>query len=103
MTALDVLELARKRGINVKSEGGNLRVRGPRPAVLQLADKLKAHKPEIIDELRRREPAAAAALLRRGEWPPTLPVCDFLIGKPAEACRRCGASWIEHYPSADVE
>lgn len=49
--------------------------------------------PMIVDPV-----IVAARLLRECRWPPTLPVCAFLIGAAGERCRRCGASWIEHYP-----
>jgi hypothetical protein len=41
----------------------------------------------------------AARLLRECRWAVVPPVCSFLIGQPGEACRRCGASWLEHYPT----
>lgn len=44
----------------------------------------------------------AARLLRECRWAAELPVCAFLIGYAGEDCRRCGASWLEHYPSGFV-
>lgn len=41
---------------------------------------------------------AAQRLLRDGLWPATPGVCDFLIGRNGEDCKRCRASWYEHYP-----
>ena len=73
---------------------------GPNGVPRWLVDEVRAHKPAILVELQKRETVLEAArLLRECQWAKVPPVCDFLIGPAGESCRRCGASWIEHYPA----
>ena len=79
-------------------------------------DAIREHKPAIVCELLRREerpigiiptPAdavtSAARLLREGRWAAELSVCAFLIGSAGERCQHCGASWLEHIPTAEMD
>jgi hypothetical protein len=101
MTAAEILREVRRRGVSLKPTGrGTVRLRGPAAEIDALIAIVGAHKAEVIDELRKREIVLVAArLLRECRWAVEPPVCDFHTGKAGEHCRRCGASWIEHYPA----
>jgi hypothetical protein len=42
---------------------------------------------------------AAQRLLHDCKFSPEAAPCSFHCGKPSEACKRCGASWHEHFPA----
>lgn len=100
VTARELIAEAERRGARFEVVGDTLKS-APRSA---LDDDLRRligeHKAAVIAELQRREVLVEAAqLLRIGRWPPVIGVCAFHVGKPGHQCRRCNASWIEHYPS----
>jgi hypothetical protein len=99
MTAAEILDEVHRRGVSLKPTGrGTVRLRGPAVEIDALIAIVGAHKAEVIDELHKREIVLVAArLLRDRRWEIEPPVCAFLIGSAAARCRRCGASWIEHY------
>lgn len=107
MSAFDILEEARNLGLTVEvADASHLRISGPRPARDRVRPALIANKAALLRLLDGNEAAdeagdivRAARLLRDGLWPAVPPVCDFLIGRPGERCRRCGASWSEHFSS----
>lgn len=112
MTAGVLLDRLSRAGVSVTLDGADLVLRPRRLVDGATIDKVRAHKAEVIRELRQRDqqpvgisptPAdaivEAARLLREGRWPVTSPVCGFSIGHPGERCERCGASWHEHLQS----
>jgi len=100
MTAEVLLKRLTHAGVSVALDGEELCLRPGRLLDPQTVAELRARKPEIIAEIRKREVVLVAArLLRERRWVVEPPVCAFLIGRPGERCRRCGASWIEHYPA----
>jgi hypothetical protein len=107
MTAADLLRRANEKGLTVSVRGvDRIVVRGRADAVEELKPEFTAFKAEVIEALRRvlNEADAivsAARLLRECKFLAQPPVCGFLIGRPGEECRRCGASWREHYPPSD--
>jgi hypothetical protein len=112
VTARDLIAEAEGRGVRFEVVGERLRAT-PRSAIdAALYDAIGAHKAEVLRELRHRDVqvappppsvivAEAAKLLRDCRWPPMLAVCAFSVGHAGERCRRCGASWIEHYAPGD--
>ncbi len=101
VTARAIIADVERRGVRFEVIGDRLRAMPKTAITPELSETIGALKPQIIDELRKRQALmVAAALLRQGRWPPTSAVCDFHCGKPETICRRCGASWLEHYPSA---
>jgi hypothetical protein len=101
MTAAEIVAEGCRRGVSLEpTERGTVRLRGPTAEIDALAPLVREHKAEVVDELRRREIVLIAArLLRERRWAAEPPVCAFLVGSAGERCRRCGASWIEHYPA----
>jgi hypothetical protein len=91
VNAIDILSSIESRGREVILEGSAVRIHPGIPP--QDAERLRPYKPQIVALLRER----SQALIRECKWPPTLPICDFLVGNPGERCKRCGASWVEHY------
>jgi len=91
LTAIEILRSLESRGRQVLLEGSTVRIHPGIPS--HDAERLRPYKPQIIALLRKRSQAP----IRECKWPPALPVCDFLIGHSGERCRRCGASWHEHY------
>lgn len=53
MTARDLLELAQATGVEVLTENGKLVLRGDEFAIASLVPEAKAHKTELLDELKR--------------------------------------------------
>lgn len=92
MTAFDILRSLESDGRRVILEGARVRIHPGVPP--EEAERLRPYKSEIIALLRQRSQPPR----KECKWPPTLPVCGFLIGHTAEDCKRCGASWLEHYP-----
>ncbi len=101
MTVAEILREVHQRGVSLEpTSRGTIRLRGPAAEIDALVAIVIEHKAEVIDELHKREAfLVAARLLRECRWAIEPPVCDFHIGKEGEHCRRCGASWIEHYSS----
>jgi len=101
MTVAEIIREVQQRGVSLEpTSRGTIRLRGPAAEIDALIAMVGEHKAEVIDELHKREIVLdAARLLRECRWAVEPPVCDFPIGKAGERCRRCGASWIEHYPA----
>ncbi|MHB1549588.1 MAG: hypothetical protein ACYCX6_00105 [Vulcanimicrobiaceae bacterium] len=101
MTPAQIISEVRTFGGNLILIGERIRVEpGPVGIPRRLIDEVREHKPAIIVEMRQHEAMIEAArLLRIGQWPPVAKVCDFHIGQSGTTCRRCGASWLEHYPA----
>jgi hypothetical protein len=103
VSAEHLLCRATERGLTVKLRGADrLVVRGPAEAVAELRSELLACKPAIVAVLHAIDKAEAIAraqrLLREGRFPPEPALCAYHCGHPRERCKRCGASWSEHYP-----
>lgn len=116
MTAAALLDRLERVGVSATIDGDEIVLRPGSKLDQPTIDAVREHKPAIVCELLCREqrpigiiptPAdairTAAQLLREGRWPQTPPVCAFHCGQPGETCRRCGASWSEHYPDAEAE
>jgi acyl carrier protein len=91
-TVEQVWEEAGRRGIELKLDGDNLRVRADRGALTaELTDALRRHKPELIERLRKVAPGHRVA--------PPLPVAEKLenIDSPATSpwSLRMAAFWCE--------
>ena len=101
MTAAEIVTEVKRAGGSIEAVGPD-RIRVLAPSSV-LSDELKAavveQKPALLVLLRATDVLESQRLLRKGEWPPTLPVCPFHIGKPGLTCKRCGASWLEHFLS----
>lgn len=105
MTAADVVDRAKALGITLNLGDDDLiHYRGQRSAIESLLPDLRVHASAIAAVLRERAPVPtaseaveSAARLLACRWAAEPPVCAFLVGAPGEGCRRCGASWIEHY------
>jgi hypothetical protein len=101
VTALEIVKTIEQAGGSVEAVGSD-RVRVLAPTDV-LTDALKAdvveHKPELLTIL-RGERGEGLHLLAEDRWPPSFTMCSFLIGHPGDVCGRCGASWLEHYPSS---
>lgn len=107
MTVGEVLRYAKERGVKISLRSEDrLIVRGPSGAIGALRLCIVAHKPELLVHLRAAlaaEPAENTQQpLPECLWPTTAPICEFLIGYPGESCKRCGASWMEHYIGEDA-
>lgn len=91
----EIIEWAHEIGAELELVGeASIRVRGPR----HLLEQVRERKDDFIFELRKREIVLVAArLLRERRWAVEPPICSFHIGAPGGACRRCSASWLEHY------
>lgn len=108
MTVVQIIRCVRQAGASLRLGGPTgvelVRYRRVDPSTIE---SIRAHRDEILAFLAQRpldeadSIVSAQRLLRQGLWPATAAVCDFLIGQPGESCRRCGASWIEHYPKID--
>jgi hypothetical protein len=101
MTAAEIVAEGRKRGVTLEpTERGTVRLRGPVAEINALSPLVTGAKAALLVELRKREALIVAQrLLRLGRWPPVTNVCEFQVGTPGAKCRRCGASWLEHFPS----
>jgi hypothetical protein len=103
VSAEHLLCRATERGLTVKLRGANrLVVRGPAAAVAELRSELLACKPAIVAVLhvivdKAEAIARTQRLLPEGRFPPEPAPCVYHCGHPGEGCRRCGASWSEHY------
>lgn len=102
MTAAEIVVEGRKRGVTLEpTERGTVRLRGPVAEVNVLSPLVTVAKAALLAELHKREALIAAQrLLRIGRWPAVTKTCGFQVGTPGSKCRRCGASWLEHFPSA---
>ena len=106
MTAAEIVAQVREYGGDVKLLPDNWRLAIEHRSRIpdNLAAEAKAHAEELRTMLRVHEVItvaegiANARAIREGRFPlPEPRVCSFLIGKAGEPCRRCGASWIEHF------
>ncbi len=98
MTAAEIVAAARAKGYSLRFEGVGLRVI-PAPDA-ELRALLVENKPAIVALLEAEREAAVAVsdAIRERRYPlPEPKVCAFLIGHAGETCRRCGASWLEHF------
>ncbi len=103
MTAAEIVAKARTQGYFLGAEGVGLRV-VPVPGA-ELRALLVEHKAAILALLDadRQAKVAVAKGIREQHYPlPEPKVCVFLVGSPGEECRRCGASWLEHYTLGDA-
>jgi hypothetical protein len=107
MNIAAIVTEARRYGVELQADGDVLHVSAKRKPPESVVLKLRTHKLEIIAFLQQHQTVIAAdsiALetahaIRERRFPlPELKVCSFLIGTNGQACRRCGASWLEHYP-----
>jgi hypothetical protein len=108
VTAPDLIVEAERRGACFRVLGERLEAAPARVFDSSLAAEVGRHKSEIVAILRECEGMtatdavlAAQRLLRECKFLAEPPVCAFLTGRPGEECRRCGASWSEHYPPSD--
>lgn len=103
MNAKHLLCRATERGLTVNLRGADrLVVRGPADAVAELRSELLACKPVIVAVLHVIVDKAEAItrtqrLLREGRFPSEPAPCVYHCGYPPGRCKRCGASWHEHY------
>ncbi len=102
MTAQALLERLAREGVAVRLDGGDvcLKASPPRKIDGALVAEVRANKAEIVALLaaKRQAKVTVSAAVRERSYPlPEPKVCDFLIGAPGENCRRCGASWLEHF------
>lgn len=51
MNAKDIIDEARRSGISLSVQGGEIRYKGPREAVDRIIPDLRAHKPELLEML----------------------------------------------------
>ena len=100
-----LIERVRSRGADLLPLVQVLRVLHPERLDAEMIEELRCEKSRLLAALTARHEAVAIVsaqrLLRECRWLPTSPVCDFLIGRPGEDCKRCAASWREHFPSQD--
>lgn len=101
VNALGIIAAAERAGARFEIDGERLRVSPASVLDAEMREQIMERRIPIIAHVRRRREVvfAAAALLREGRWPQTPPVCEFQIGYAGGNCRRCGASWMEHYPA----
>ena len=101
----ELIERVRSQGADLLPRGLVLRVLHPERLDAGMIEELRREKSRLLAALEAENEAVAIVsaqrLLRECRWLPTPPVCDFLIGRPGEDCKRCGASWREHFPSQD--
>lgn len=109
MTAVaELLHLVRKRGAEVRF-GGPTAIEVIRYRLLDNATlaELRQVKPGLRRALQAELEAVAIAsaqrLLRECRFPPEAAPCAYHCGRTHEHCRRCGASWHEHYPRGGAE
>jgi hypothetical protein len=98
----EIVARAAELGVNLEPLTGNrLHYRGPASAIAALHPEFTTKKAAIIALLADRDRIGREeALLREGRFDPLPPSeCGFFIGYASDPrCRRCGASWREHYP-----
>lgn len=103
VSARELVEEAERRGGRFRVVGDRLEGTPATAFGLKLGRAISEQKAEIIALLRERDTTGSAlfaqALLRQGRFPPEPPPCGFHCGRVGEHCRRCGASWAEHYPA----
>ena len=105
-TAHELVIEAERRGAHFRMIGERLEASPARVLDEQICDAIGRLKPQIMEVLRSRAIVEAEAiacaqrLLRECHWIATPRICQFLIGHPGEACKRCGASWLEHYAAS---
>jgi hypothetical protein len=105
MTAADLVAAVENHGGKLLPIADDtLRVRNVSLLDPEMIAALRDRKGEVIAFLRQRlevdepkHPTNASAIRERCYPPTEPPVCAFLIGVAGEPCRRCGASWEEHY------
>ena len=71
MTPQAILTRAKSMGISLLVDGGQIRVRGPREAIKEIAPMVKQHKPELLAMLnpsRQATRIGATAFSGQGEW-----------------------------------
>ncbi len=93
-----IVAKVRASGRSIRLDGADLVIRPRMPP--DLLAEVRAHKVEIVAllEAERQAKVAVSDAIRNGRYPlPEPKVCDFLIGHAGEDCRRCGASWLEHF------
>lgn len=100
MTPSAIVDELLRRGASAEVlVDGRLRVAPASVLDGALLGELRAHREELRAFLAERRDAGLREqrLLRGGLWLAEPAVCSFLIGHPGEDCKRCGASWMEHY------
>ena len=111
VSAREIIERVERLGVRFEIVGEKLRA-APKAAIsAELSEAIGAHKPEIIALLRETGPVpcatyaveVAARFLRVGRWGREAAPCRFHVGRPGDVCKRCDATWGEHYPNTEKE
>lgn len=104
VTANALVSEAESRGARFEIVGDRLEAKPARVFDSRLAREIGNRKGEIIAEIRKRKAlldagtiAMTQRLLRECRFPPQPAPCVYHCGHPGEGCRRCGATWDEHY------
>ena len=100
MTPSAIIDELVRRGASANVlDDGRLRVAPASVLDDVLLGELRTHREELRAFLAERQHAVMSAqrLLRECRWVREPPVCDYLIGDSGEDCKRCGASWLEHF------
>ena len=104
MTAVaQLLQRVRNRGAEVRFGGPTgIEVFHHRLLDEATVTELRHSKPDLRRALQVELEAVAIVhaqrLLRECSFPSEAAPCAYHCGHPDERCRRCGASWVEHYP-----
>jgi hypothetical protein len=95
----DLIECVRSRGADILPLGER-RVYHPERLDRAMIERLRRDKASVLRALaaeRLTVTIATQRLLRVGRFPPEPAPCAYHCGRPGERCRRCAASWNEHY------
>ncbi len=99
MTAVEVLEALRARGVTLEAAGDRLRYRPSQLVPPDLRAALVAHKPELLRLLTRARPSPAGLdpQLDGSGWPAILPGLGPETIGPFTPCRLCGTgTWVQY-------
>jgi hypothetical protein len=95
-----LIEHVRLRGADLLPFGNRLRVFHPERLERAMIERLRREKTAILRALEAERLAVAIVtlgFLREWRFPPEPAPCVYRCGHPGEGCRRCGATWDEHY------